>query len=215
MFVHKGTCHTPTQSSSDDIEKMGLAAGNGGWLCQHRYTAFTGMVGFSNFVGSQGMTDWVSSGDQRIGFGRGAFPFFYSLLFLFVLIRGMIRSKVRQGLWLSTTWTRRGPPHSRPRCRVGRIAMSLAEVLVQIQVRVRVGGVQGHCKLFASFPHSLFPSTLSRSLPFFLLLMETGYRITVHDGLFDVTIKPRYALAIHGGAMPGHSYSQSSSVFEF
>jgi hypothetical protein len=91
MFVHKGTCHTPTQSSSDDIDKMGLAAGNGGWLCQHRYTAFTGMVGFRNFVGSQGMTDWVSSGDQRIGFGRGAFPFFSSLLFLFVLIRGMIQ----------------------------------------------------------------------------------------------------------------------------
>jgi hypothetical protein len=97
---------------------------------------------------------------------------------------------------------------------MGRIAMSLAEVLVQIQVRVRVGGVQGRCKLFASFPHSLFPSTLSL-FSFFLLLMETGYRITVHDGLFDVTIKPRYALAIHGGAMPGHSYSQSSSVFEF
>jgi hypothetical protein len=46
--------------------------GSGGWFCQHRFMAFTGMVGFRNGVGSGApVMNWVSSGTQRIAFGRG------------------------------------------------------------------------------------------------------------------------------------------------
>ncbi|KAF8650166.1 hypothetical protein AX16_005400 [Volvariella volvacea WC 439] len=46
--------------------------GKGGWLCQHRYTAISGMVAFRNQVGSAAITNWVSPEPQRIAFGRGA-----------------------------------------------------------------------------------------------------------------------------------------------
>jgi len=48
------------------------AGGRGGWYCQHRFTAISGMVGFRNAVGSAAMTNWVSPQSQRIAFGRGA-----------------------------------------------------------------------------------------------------------------------------------------------
>ncbi|KAJ7108322.1 glycoside hydrolase [Mycena epipterygia] len=46
-----------------------------GWLCQHRFVAFTGMVGFRNQVGSAAMTNWVSPQSQQIAFGRGSAGF--------------------------------------------------------------------------------------------------------------------------------------------
>jgi hypothetical protein len=46
--------------------------GEGGWYCQHRFTAISGMVGFRNAVGSAPMTNWVSPESQQIAFGRGA-----------------------------------------------------------------------------------------------------------------------------------------------
>lgn len=46
--------------------------GSGGWLCQHRYVAISGMVGFRNNVGSAAMSDWVSPQWDRIAFGRGS-----------------------------------------------------------------------------------------------------------------------------------------------
>lgn len=46
--------------------------GNGGFLCQHRYIAISGMVGFRNAVGTAAMTNWVSPQSQRIAFGRGS-----------------------------------------------------------------------------------------------------------------------------------------------
>ncbi|KAF8654629.1 hypothetical protein AX16_003510 [Volvariella volvacea WC 439] len=46
--------------------------GSNGWLCQHRYIAISGMVGFRNNVGTAGITNWVSSESQRIAFGRGS-----------------------------------------------------------------------------------------------------------------------------------------------
>lgn len=49
--------------------------GRGGWLCQHRYTAISGMVGFRNNVGSTPLTDWVSPQPQQIAFGRGSAGF--------------------------------------------------------------------------------------------------------------------------------------------
>ncbi|KAF5376995.1 hypothetical protein D9615_007302 [Tricholomella constricta] len=45
---------------------------NGGWLCQHRFVAISGMVGFRNNVGSAGITNWVAPQSQRIAFGRGS-----------------------------------------------------------------------------------------------------------------------------------------------
>ncbi|GLB36842.1 putative alpha-amylase [Lyophyllum shimeji] len=49
--------------------------GNGGWLCQHRYVAISGMVGFRNTVGTAAMTNWFSPQSQQIAFGRGSSGF--------------------------------------------------------------------------------------------------------------------------------------------
>ncbi|TCD63303.1 hypothetical protein EIP91_005684 [Steccherinum ochraceum] len=56
----------------------GTCAGTGGtngWFCQHRWIAFSGMVGFRNAVGSAPLTDWVSPQPQLIAFGRGSLGF--------------------------------------------------------------------------------------------------------------------------------------------
>lgn len=45
--------------------------GENGWLCQHRWVAITGMVGWRNTVGSAVITNWVSPQSDRIAFGRG------------------------------------------------------------------------------------------------------------------------------------------------
>jgi hypothetical protein len=50
-----------------------ISGGTGGWLCQHRDTAISGMVGFRNNVGSAALTNWVSPQSQQIAFGRGVF----------------------------------------------------------------------------------------------------------------------------------------------
>ena len=52
--------------------------GSGGWLCQHRYVAISGMVGFRNNVTSAKMSDWVSPQSDRIAFGRGTHHFLWS-----------------------------------------------------------------------------------------------------------------------------------------
>ncbi|KIM37787.1 carbohydrate-binding module family 20 protein [Hebeloma cylindrosporum] len=49
--------------------------GSGGWLCQHRHVAISGMVGFRNNVGSAALTNWVSPQSQQIAFGRGSLGF--------------------------------------------------------------------------------------------------------------------------------------------
>jgi len=46
--------------------------GTGGWNCQHRYPAISGMVGFHNAVGSAALTNWVSPTPQQIAFERDA-----------------------------------------------------------------------------------------------------------------------------------------------
>jgi len=51
------------------------AGGANGFLCQHRWVAFTGMVGFRNNVGSAEMTKWFSPNSQQIAFGRGSLGF--------------------------------------------------------------------------------------------------------------------------------------------
>jgi hypothetical protein len=61
--------------------------------------------------------------------------------------------KVRQGLWLSTIWIRRGVLRSRLRCRMGYIAMSSVEMLV---VLIQEGGVQGYRKFLPPSIISLY-----------------------------------------------------------
>ncbi|KAL0572053.1 hypothetical protein V5O48_009911 [Marasmius crinis-equi] len=68
-------------SSTDDGAPNGGAGtcsttgGANGWLCQHRWIAFSGMVGFRNTVGSAPLNNWVSSQSQQIAFGRGSAGF--------------------------------------------------------------------------------------------------------------------------------------------
>ncbi|XP_006456377.1 hypothetical protein AGABI2DRAFT_211295 [Agaricus bisporus var. bisporus H97] len=75
---------TPTIISSYNIPNNDAGAPNGGsgscsttggangWLCQHRFVAITGMVGFRNNVGSATLNNWVSPQSQQIAFGRGS-----------------------------------------------------------------------------------------------------------------------------------------------
>jgi len=51
------------------------AGGANGWLCQHRWTAIAGMVGFRNTVGTAALSNWVSPQSQQIAFGRGSAGF--------------------------------------------------------------------------------------------------------------------------------------------
>ncbi|EJF58002.1 glycoside hydrolase family 13 protein [Dichomitus squalens] len=56
----------------------GVCSGNGGsngWLCQHRWQAISGMVGFRNTVGNVDITNWTAPAAQRIAFGRGSLGF--------------------------------------------------------------------------------------------------------------------------------------------
>ncbi|KAI0795076.1 glycoside hydrolase [Abortiporus biennis] len=56
----------------------GTCSGNGGtngWLCQHRWVAIVGMVGFHNNVGTSAITNWVSPQSEQIAFGRGSLGF--------------------------------------------------------------------------------------------------------------------------------------------
>ncbi|KAJ4467031.1 hypothetical protein J3R30DRAFT_3310041, partial [Lentinula aciculospora] len=49
--------------------------GTDGWICQHRWAAVSGMVGFKNNVGSAALNDWISPQSEQIAFGRGALGF--------------------------------------------------------------------------------------------------------------------------------------------
>ncbi|KAG8875395.1 hypothetical protein FRB97_005158 [Tulasnella sp. 331] len=46
--------------------------GVNGFLCQHRWIAIAGMIGFFNQVGSSAVVNWVSDAYNRIAYGRGA-----------------------------------------------------------------------------------------------------------------------------------------------
>ncbi|KAF6744596.1 glycoside hydrolase superfamily [Ephemerocybe angulata] len=49
--------------------------GSGGWRCEHRYVAFSGMVRFRNAAGSNALSNWYSPSQDRIAFGRGSAAF--------------------------------------------------------------------------------------------------------------------------------------------
>jgi hypothetical protein len=44
-------------------------------LCQHRWNAVAGMIGFYNQVGTAGLGNWVQGSNQQIAFGRGSSGF--------------------------------------------------------------------------------------------------------------------------------------------
>ena len=58
-------------SHSIGVGTCTTGGGTGGWLCQHRWNAIVGMVGFHNQVGTAAINNWVSPQSQQIGFGRG------------------------------------------------------------------------------------------------------------------------------------------------
>ena len=66
-------------SGTDDGSPNGGAGtcsgqgGANGWLCQHRWAAVAGMVGFHNTVGGAALGNWVSPQGSQIAFGRGMF----------------------------------------------------------------------------------------------------------------------------------------------
>ncbi|KAF9555969.1 glycoside hydrolase [Agrocybe pediades] len=70
-----------TFSTTDDGAPNGGAGScaahgsSGSWVCEHRFPAIAGMVGFRNNVGSAAITNWVSPQSQQIAFGRGALGF--------------------------------------------------------------------------------------------------------------------------------------------
>lgn len=51
------------------------SGGQDGWLCQHRWPAIAGMVGFRASAGSANLTDWSSPSLSQIAFGRGSGAF--------------------------------------------------------------------------------------------------------------------------------------------
>ncbi|KAJ7064448.1 glycoside hydrolase family 13 protein [Mycena amicta] len=51
------------------------AGGSNGWLCQHRFVAVAGMVGWRNNVGGAAIVNWVSPQASQIAFGRGSLGF--------------------------------------------------------------------------------------------------------------------------------------------
>ena len=63
VFTGSGTCDA--------------TGGKGGWNCQHRLPAISGMVGFRNAVGSAPITNWTSPQSQQIAFGRGFILYYY------------------------------------------------------------------------------------------------------------------------------------------
>ncbi|KAH9923707.1 glycoside hydrolase family 13 protein [Epithele typhae] len=46
--------------------------GTNGWVCQHRWVAFQGMVAWRNRVAGAAMNNWVAGSSMKIAFGRGS-----------------------------------------------------------------------------------------------------------------------------------------------
>ncbi|KAG8888943.1 hypothetical protein FRB98_006341 [Tulasnella sp. 332] len=61
-YIGAGTCY-------------GGGGGLNGWLCQHRWTAIAGMIGFYNRVSGSAVNNWVSDAAAHIAYGRGSAGF--------------------------------------------------------------------------------------------------------------------------------------------
>ncbi|KAH8822957.1 glycoside hydrolase superfamily [Flagelloscypha sp. PMI_526] len=78
---------TPTILSSYEFTDINAGAPNAGagtcsetggadgWICQHRFIAVSGMVGFRNTVGTAELSNFVSPQGDQIAFGRGTAGF--------------------------------------------------------------------------------------------------------------------------------------------
>ncbi|KAI0316240.1 glycoside hydrolase [Amylostereum chailletii] len=75
LSSYSGFTNTDAGSPNGGTGTCSGTGGTNGWLCQHRWTAFSGMTGFRNQVGSAALTNWVSPSSQQIAFGRGSAGF--------------------------------------------------------------------------------------------------------------------------------------------
>ncbi|KAI1783512.1 glycoside hydrolase [Ganoderma leucocontextum] len=75
LSSYSGFTNTDAGAPNGGVGTCSGSSGENGWLCQHRWTAVAGMVGFRNNVGEAALTNWVSPQSQQIAFGRGAFGF--------------------------------------------------------------------------------------------------------------------------------------------
>ena len=75
LSSYTGFTDTDAGAPNNNVGTCSGSGGANGWLCQHRWPAVVGMVGFRNNVGSAALTDWVSPSSQQIAFGRGALGF--------------------------------------------------------------------------------------------------------------------------------------------
>ena len=71
LSSYSGFTNTDAGAPNGGVGTCSGSGGQNGWLCQHRWTAVAGMVGFRNKVGEAALTNWVSPQSQQIAFGRG------------------------------------------------------------------------------------------------------------------------------------------------
>ncbi|KAH8110895.1 glycoside hydrolase family 13 protein, partial [Phellopilus nigrolimitatus] len=78
LSSYSGFTNTDAGAPNSGTGTCSTSGGSNGWLCQHRWPAIAGMVGFHNTVGSASanpLTNWVSPSSQQIAFSRGAAGF--------------------------------------------------------------------------------------------------------------------------------------------
>ncbi|KAJ8519583.1 hypothetical protein ONZ45_g3490 [Pleurotus djamor] len=75
LSSYSGFTNTDAGAPNGGVGTCSDTGGANGWLCQHRWVAFSGMVGFRNAVGTAAITNWVSPQSQQIAFGRGSAGF--------------------------------------------------------------------------------------------------------------------------------------------
>ncbi|TFK33166.1 glycoside hydrolase [Crucibulum laeve] len=75
LSSYSGFTNTDAGAPNNNAGTCSATGGANGWLCQHRFIAISGMVGFRNQVGSAAITNWVSPQSEQIAFGRGSAGF--------------------------------------------------------------------------------------------------------------------------------------------
>ncbi|CDO69062.1 Glycoside Hydrolase Family 13 / Carbohydrate-Binding Module Family 20 protein [Trametes cinnabarina] len=75
LSSYSGFTNTDAGAPNGGAGTCSGSGGDNGWLCQHRWTAVAGMVGFRNNVGGASLTNWVAPQSQQIAFGRGSAGF--------------------------------------------------------------------------------------------------------------------------------------------
>ncbi|KAL5532385.1 hypothetical protein ACEPAF_5955 [Sanghuangporus sanghuang] len=78
LSSYDGFTNTDAGAPNGGTGTCSTNGGANGWLCQHRWPAIAGMVGFRNTVmsaSSNALTNWVSPSSQQIAFARGQVAF--------------------------------------------------------------------------------------------------------------------------------------------